>query len=259
MVCPKDCLVIDVPKLGFCDILLFDGRASGAGWPVRGGGGCRLRAERKKNTVDFSEASWPTWEITEGTLTSAVYHHRGDGELTGGSDCYKKPPSNSLVVGGLEVGISGIADIMERALERIDDSDEEVKQILLTELKASNYVPGGSEEEYVKALWVEYKKLRVQRREQLEMSFRGIPREEIPWYPVISPEKCTGCSSCADFCSQGVFKFDGKISHVVRPYSCVVGRSSCRSFCPEKAISFPTGAELRVTLRKLKEKHGLGK
>ncbi|MBN1677638.1 MAG: ferredoxin family protein [Candidatus Thermoplasmatota archaeon] len=89
------------------------------------------------------------------------------------------------------------------------------------------------------------------------MSYQGIPREEIPWYPVINPEKCTGCSSCADFCSQGVFKFDGKISHVVKPYACVVGKSSCRSFCPEKAISFPTIAELRARLKKLKEKHGL--
>jgi len=188
----------------------------------------------------------------------ADYMNRGERELTGGSDCYKKPPSNSLVVGGLEVGISGVADIMELALEHLDDPDGEIKKLLLTELKARNYVPGGSEGEYMKALWAEYKTLRVQRREQLEMSFQGIPREEIGWFPVIKPEKCTGCSSCADFCSQGVFKFDGKISHVVKPYACVVGKSSCRSFCPEKAISFPTIAELRVMLRELKEKHGSG-
>ncbi len=153
------------------------------------------------------------------------------------------------------MGISGVVDIVESALEHLDDSDEDVKAILLRELKARNYVPSGSEQEYLKALWAEFKKLRVQRREQLEMSFQGIPREEIPWFPVISQKKCTGCSSCADFCSQGVFKFDGKTSHVVKPYACVVGKSSCRSFCPEKAISFPTYAYLKVTLRKLKEKH----
>lgn len=156
------------------------------------------------------------------------------------------------------MGISGIADIMERALERMDAADLEIKEVLLVELKARNYVPGGSEGEYVKALWAEYKKLRVQRREQIEMSYQGIPREEIGWYPVIDPDKCTGCSSCADFCSQGVFKFDGKISHVVKPYACVVGKSSCRSFCPEKAISFPTSAELKSVLRSLKEKYGKG-
>jgi len=160
------------------------------------------------------------------------------------------------VVGGLEVGISGIPDIMELALVHMNDPDDEIKQVLLVELKARNYVPGGSEAEYVKALWTKYKKLRVQRREQVEMSFQGIPREEIRWYPVIDPEKCTGCSSCADFCSQGVFEFDGHISHVVKPLACVVGKSSCRSFCPEKAISFPTGAELKAMLKELKEKYG---
>jgi len=36
-----------------------------------------------------------------------------------------------------------------------------------------------------------------------------------------------------------VFHFAEGKSHVVRPYNCIVGRSSCRSFCPEKAISFP--------------------
>jgi len=154
------------------------------------------------------------------------------------------------------VGISGIADIMERALDHLAESDVRVKRILLGELKARNYVPEGSEREYVKALWNEYRKLRTQRRDELEMSFKGIPREEIRWFPEIDENKCTGCSSCADFCSQGVFKFDGEISHVVKPYSCVVGKSSCRSFCPEKAISFPTAAELRVMLRELKEKHG---
>lgn len=190
-------------------------------------------------------------------LTWTIHHFWGDTELTGGSDCYKKPPSNSLVVGGLEVGISGIPDIIEAALERLDGPDEEIKTILLRELKARNYVPSGFEQEYVKALWAEFKKLRVQRKEQLEMSYQGIPREEVPWFPVIDDRKCTGCSSCADFCSQGVFKFDGKISHVVKPYACVVGKSSCRSFCPEKAISFPTYSEFKAKLKELKKKHGV--
>jgi hypothetical protein len=83
------------------------------------------------------------------------------------------------VVGGIEVGVAGVADIMERALEHLDDSDEEIRQILLDELKSRNYVPGGSEEEYVRALWAEYKNLRVQRKEQLEMSFKGTPRGDV--------------------------------------------------------------------------------
>lgn len=155
------------------------------------------------------------------------------------------------------MGISGIADIIESALEHLEEPDEAVKGVLLSELKARNYVPSGSEGEYVRSLWTEYKKLRVQRREQIEMSYKGIPREDVPWFPTIDPSKCTGCSSCADFCTQGVFKFDGKISHVVKPYSCVVGKSSCRSFCPEKAISFPKTSELKDTMRGLRDRYGV--
>jgi ferredoxin len=26
--------------------------------------------------------------------------------------------------------------------------------------------------------------------------WNGIPREEVPWYPTIDPEKCTSCGIC---------------------------------------------------------------
>ena len=147
-------------------------------------------------------------------------------------------------------------DIMETALTCMDSPDDELKRLLMTELKARNYVPSSVEDEYLKALWTEFKKARVTRKEQLEMSYKGIPREEIPWFPRVDHAKCSGCSSCVEFCVQNVFKFDGK-SFVVRPHSCIVGNSSCRNFCPEKAITFPTMTELRETIKILKHKHGL--
>jgi NAD-dependent dihydropyrimidine dehydrogenase PreA subunit len=162
-----------------------------------------------------------------------------------------------MKVGGLDVGISGLAEIFEKGLEHMDDPDYEIKKVLLGELKARNYVPSSVEKEYMTALWSEYKKARVQRREDVEQSYKGIPREEIPWFPKVDPKKCSGCSSCVEFCSQGVFTFDGR-SHVAKPHNCVVGKSSCRAFCPEKAIAFPTQAELKTTLQKLREKYGLG-
>ena len=177
-------------------------------------------------------------------------------QLPDNENCYRKVRPSTLIVGGLEVGISGLQDIVDKALERIDDSDQEQRRVLLNELKARNYVPGSVEEEYMIALWPEYKKARTERREKLDASFRGIPREEIPWFPAVNDAKCTGCSSCVEFCIHGVFKFDGK-SHVVKPYNCVVGNTTCRSFCPEKAITFPTYAALKTTLAKLREKHGL--
>jgi NAD-dependent dihydropyrimidine dehydrogenase PreA subunit len=134
----------------------------------------------------------------------------------------------------------------------MDSPDDQVKQVLFAELKTRNYIPSSAQEEYMKPLWAEYKKARVARREQLEMSYKGIPREAIPWYPKIDINRCSGCSSCVEFCTQGVFSFDGK-SHVIKPYSCIVGNSSCRNFCPEKAISFPTTAELKENLAKLRE------
>ena len=186
---------------------------------------------------------------TESTLT------RGDRGLSDATNCYRKAVLTSLKVGGEEVGISGLSEIIEKGLTVMDSPDDEVRQVLLAELKARNYVPNSAQEEYLKPLWAEFKKARVQRREQLKMSYKGIPREAIPWYPKVDGKRCSGCSSCVEFCTQGVFTFDGK-SHVVKPYSCIVGNSSCRSFCPEKAISFPTTTELKEAISRLKEKHG---
>lgn len=182
---------------------------------------------------------------------------RGENRLNEGSGCYRKPPPSSLKVGGLEVGISGLTAVIERGLEHMDGPDEEQRSALLTELKAHNYVPASVEDEYMKALWTEYKKFRMQRREEREESYKGLPRDEIPWFPKVDQSKCSGCTSCVEFCAQGVFYFAEGKSHVVRPYNCTVGRSSCRSFCPEQAISFPTQAELRESMKSLKAKYGL--
>jgi NAD-dependent dihydropyrimidine dehydrogenase PreA subunit len=182
---------------------------------------------------------------------------RGDSGLTDTTNCYRKAQLSSLKVGGLEVGVSGLAEIVERGLLVMDSPDDEVREVLLKEMRARNYVPSSAQEEYMRALWAEFRKARQTRREQLEMSYKGIPREDIPWYPKVDEKKCSGCSSCVEFCTQSVFSFDGR-SHVIKPYNCIVGNSSCRSFCPEKAISFPTTNDLKTTLAKLKEKYGQG-
>ena len=183
---------------------------------------------------------------------SGIILTRGDRGLSDATNCYRKAVLTSLKVGGEEVGISGISETIEKGLAVMDSPDDVVKEVLLAELKARNYVPSSAHDEYMKPLWAEFKKARVQRREQLAMSHKGIPREEIPWFPKVDDKRCSGCSSCVDFCTQGVFSFDGK-SHVIKPYRCIVGNSSCRSFCPEKAISFPTTAELKESLVKLRE------
>jgi len=87
-------------------------------------------------------------------------------------------------------------------------------------------------------------------------SYMGIPREKIPWFPTIDPEKCTNCGACKDFCSNGVFALGETVMEVVQPLNCVVG---CRAYtreCPADAISFPADEELVKTLRELREKCG---
>lgn len=180
---------------------------------------------------------------------------RGDRGLSDATNCYRKAVLTSPKVGGEEVGISGLGEIIEKGLAAMDSPDREIKRVLLVELKAKNYVPRSAQEEYMRPLWAEFKKARVQRKEQLEMSYKGIPREAIPWFPKVDDKRCSGCSSCVEFCTQGVFGFDGK-SHVIKPYSCLVGNSSCRAFCPEKAISFPSTAELKENLARLRERYG---
>ena len=75
--------------------------------------------------------------------------------------------------------------------------------------------------------------------------WRGIPREEIPWFPTIDAEKCIGCRECITICKNGVLAFDETCqkSKVVNPYNCVVECRTCARLCPADAISFPDAVE----------------
>jgi len=71
--------------------------------------------------------------------------------------------------------------------------------------------------------------------------WRGIPREEIPWFPTIDEEKCIGCKSCVEFCPNDVLEFDEKAgkARVKNSYNCVVECKACAKLCDACAISFP--------------------
>jgi len=85
-------------------------------------------------------------------------------------------------------------------------------------------------------------------------SAKEIPREEIPWYPTIQAEKCTGCGSCVEFCIHDVYELSEK-ARVKNPFNCIVGCSGCLSKCPESAISFPSLAEFRKNIRAVRERY----
>ena len=80
--------------------------------------------------------------------------------------------------------------------------------------------------------------------EKLDPKFakwKRVPREEIKWNPKIDEKKCTGCGMCITSCGREVFDFDKEKnkSIVARPLQCMVGCSSCESWCIFNAISFP--------------------
>jgi len=89
-----------------------------------------------------------------------------------------------------------------------------------------------------------------------QRTFKGIPREEIPWFPQVDEAKCTGCGVCVGFCQYGVYEQKEGKARVVNPYGCVVGCSGCISQCPEGAISFPSLTSLRELLRSLRATYG---
>ncbi|HUI69589.1 MAG TPA: 4Fe-4S binding protein [Spirochaetia bacterium] len=72
-------------------------------------------------------------------------------------------------------------------------------------------------------------------------TWKGFPREKVPWHPTVDLEKCIGCKNCFDFCSHGVYAWDdqGNRPKVVEPFKCVVGCNNCSHQCEQEAISFP--------------------
>ena len=72
------------------------------------------------------------------------------------------------------------------------------------------------------------------------MQFKA-KREEIPWYPSVDFEQCTGCQNCYEFCSHGVYEWNQAENRpiVAHPYECIVGCTGCYPQCPSEAIHFP--------------------
>ncbi|RII29681.1 MAG: 4Fe-4S ferredoxin [Geobacter sp.] len=86
--------------------------------------------------------------------------------------------------------------------------------------------------------------------------WRGIPRQEIPWFPTIDPEKCTGCKTCMEFCKNDVLTFDGEAEKVLvaNPFNCVVECRTCSRLCPSGAISFPAEKDFAAWLQEYRGK-----
>jgi len=173
-----------------------------------------------------------------------------------GPCCPGKPNTKRLRIGDQDVGIAGFDEIMARGLEALDRTDEEQRRILLEELKKQNYVPSSIENQYLVAIWAEFRLVRARKRGDIEEQYHGIPREEIQWFPRINYDLCTNCGLCFKFCKRGVYIFE-EGPKVANPYRCVVSCTGCQTQCKEGALSFPTLVQLREELKNLRKMYHL--
>jgi NAD-dependent dihydropyrimidine dehydrogenase PreA subunit len=72
--------------------------------------------------------------------------------------------------------------------------------------------------------------------------WHGIPRHEIPWFPMVDPDACIGCGLCFVTCGRGVYDLIERKAEAAKPYACMVGCSTCATVCPTTAIRFPEKA-----------------
>lgn len=80
-----------------------------------------------------------------------------------GPCCPGKTDTKRITIGGLQIGISFLDQIIEKAMAFPTASEEELRAILLREVKIYNYVPSSAEDEYADAIWEEFVRERARR------------------------------------------------------------------------------------------------
>ncbi len=81
--------------------------------------------------------------------------------------------------------------------------------------------------------------------------WHGIPREEVPWYPIVDLQACIGCELCYVTCGRGVYDIRDRKAIVTQPYACMVGCTTCAMVCPTDAIRFAD----RDLVRRVEREH----
>jgi NAD-dependent dihydropyrimidine dehydrogenase PreA subunit len=160
-------------------------------------------------------------------------------------DPFDQTSYRQIRVGHVMVGMNGLEEIFSALYAEGFEPNAGAIPELLERARQHNYIPSFSEEEYTRALLSEFREFcRQQDLGDTRISdygtWRGHPREAIPWYPTLNAGRCDGCGACVRFCPQGVFacEVEDKVE-VVKPYRCQVGCSTCAQVCELDAIIFP--------------------
>jgi NAD-dependent dihydropyrimidine dehydrogenase PreA subunit len=157
-----------------------------------------------------------------------------------------------IVVGRFPVGLTGLEEIFQSLYDLHREPEDRLGPELVQHAQGHNYIPTSAEADYAAALLREYRLFWEQQQSgtprKREM-WQGIPREQVPWFPVLDESLCDGCDKCMRFCGNGVYaKRDSGTVYVARPMNCVVGCDACARLCRYRAITFPPRSML-ATLR----------
>ena len=165
-----------------------------------------------------------------------------------GRDRMTKLSYRQILVGQRPAGLQGLDEVFAELREQGRHPDEPGLGMIVVDhvRKMQNYIPKPAVDDFAQALLREYRRYIEQclcgRTPQPVNcgTWRGYPREHIPWFPTVAEDLCTGCGACLEFCSFGVYGADpdGTVT-VIEPFKCQVGCSSCHNVCPPRAITFP--------------------
>ncbi|MGV8124784.1 MAG: ferredoxin family protein [Candidatus Xenobiia bacterium LiM19] len=88
-----------------------------------------------------------------------------------------------------------------------------------------------------------------------ENTFMGVPRDKIPWYPVIDYDKCDFCMECDKFCPHKVFeRQEGERKLIVKNRdNCVVFCRACAKTCEPDALAFPDKKEITALIKEIRK------
>lgn len=151
-----------------------------------------------------------------------------------------------LRIGSHLVGLVGLDELFARLRASGRPAGEDAVPELLAGAREQNYIPAAAAALYGAALLQAYRRYLDEQAAGKPgpgsaRTWRGLPREQVPWFPTLYADRCDGCGRCLSFCPEGVFAptAGGDKVEVVEPLACHVGCSACAAVCPRAAITFP--------------------